>query len=41
MKRGLKRIRLHLDRRWVRRINTNEERLALLEKTEQVIIEMM
>ena len=39
-KRGLKRIRLHPDRRWVRRINSDEERLALLEKTEQVIIEM-
>ncbi|KAH7186843.1 hypothetical protein DER44DRAFT_816761 [Fusarium oxysporum] len=39
-KRGLKRIRLHPDRRWVRRINSDEERLALLEKTEQVIVEM-
>ncbi|EXK23574.1 hypothetical protein FOMG_19664 [Fusarium oxysporum f. sp. melonis 26406] len=39
-KEGLKRIRLHPDRRWVRRINSDEERLALLEKTEQVIIEM-
>jgi hypothetical protein len=39
-KEGLKRIRLHPDRRWMRRINSDEERLALLEKTEQVIIEM-
>ncbi|KAH6699486.1 hypothetical protein EV126DRAFT_43618 [Verticillium dahliae] len=39
-KEGLKRIRLRPDRRWVRRINSDEERLALLEKTEQVIIEM-
>ncbi|KAL6405412.1 integrase core domain protein [Ilyonectria robusta] len=39
-KRGLKRIRLHRDRRWLRRINSDEERLALLEKTEQVIVEM-
>ncbi|KAH8657239.1 hypothetical protein BGZ61DRAFT_594247 [Ilyonectria robusta] len=39
-KRGLKRIRLHPDRRWVRRLNSDEERLALLEKTEKVIIEM-
>jgi hypothetical protein len=39
-KEGLKRIRLHPARRWVRRINSDEERLALLEKTEQVIIEM-
>jgi hypothetical protein len=39
-KEGLKRIRLHPDRRWMRRINSDEERLALLEKTEQVILEM-
>ncbi|KAI8682293.1 hypothetical protein NCS56_00351700 [Fusarium sp. Ph1] len=39
-KEGLKRIRLHPDRRWVRRINSDEERLGLLEKTEQVITEM-
>ncbi|KAH6872000.1 hypothetical protein B0T10DRAFT_385462, partial [Thelonectria olida] len=39
-KRGLKRIRLHPDRRWIRRINSDEERLALLKKTEQVIVEM-
>ncbi|KAG7146003.1 hypothetical protein HYQ46_005209 [Verticillium longisporum] len=39
-KEGLKRIRLHPDRRWVRRINSDEERLAVLEKTEQVIIDM-
>ncbi|KAJ6436054.1 dynamin family domain-containing protein [Purpureocillium lavendulum] len=38
--RGLKRIRLHPDRRWVRRVDSDEERLALLAKTEQVIIEM-
>ncbi|PWI64209.1 hypothetical protein PCL_12026 [Purpureocillium lilacinum] len=37
-KRGLKRIRLHPDRRWVRRLNSKEERLALLEKTEQAIM---
>lgn len=39
-KRGLKRIRLHPDRRWLRRLNSEEERLALLEKAEQAIIEM-
>ena len=39
-KRGLKRIRLHPDRRWLRRLNTEEERLALLERTEQAIIEI-
>ncbi|KAM4060857.1 hypothetical protein HRG_014336 [Hirsutella rhossiliensis] len=39
-KRGLKRIRLHPDRRWVRRLNSDEERLALLEKTEQAIIDI-
>ncbi|KAF5127306.1 hypothetical protein E5D57_008236 [Metarhizium anisopliae] len=39
-KRGLKRIRLHPDRRWVRRIDSDEERLTLLMKTEQLIIEM-
>ncbi|KAH8653306.1 hypothetical protein BGZ61DRAFT_468157, partial [Ilyonectria robusta] len=39
-KRGLKHIRLHPDRRWIRRINSDEEQLALLKKTEQVIVEM-
>ncbi|KID82044.1 hypothetical protein MGU_10614 [Metarhizium guizhouense ARSEF 977] len=39
-KRGLKRIRLHPERRWLRRLNTEEERLALLERTEQAITEI-
>ncbi|KAF1730615.1 hypothetical protein CRV24_008684 [Beauveria bassiana] len=39
-KSGLKRIRLHFDRRWVRRVDSDAERLALLAKTEALIIEM-
>ncbi|KAL6408593.1 hypothetical protein AUP68_07535 [Ilyonectria robusta] len=35
IKRGLKCIRLYPDRCWVRRLNSDEERLALLEKIEK------